>query len=119
MKLYRTKKACKLKCKSDRGNTFYRSCPLNALGLRGKYEWLDVYIGLGCYPSANDNHITALTSSFFDFTAASHTIQNSNDQMDTKHNCVAYLFELCYDLLLSAVSNVSVNPGFEKFTLQC
>ena len=92
---------------------------MNALGLRGKYEWLDVYIGLGCYPSANDNHITALTSSFFDFTAASHTIQNSNDQMDTKYNCVAYLFELCYDLLLSAVSNVSVNPGFEKFTLQC
>ena len=36
----------------------------------------------------------------------------------TKYDCLAYLFELCYDLMLSAASNVLQNPGFEAFTGQ-
>ena len=29
-------------------------------------------------------------------------------------SCVGYLWELCYDLMLSPDLNVSKNPGFEK-----
>ena len=34
---------------------------------------------------------------------------------DAKLDMVAYLFELCYDLCLAKVDNVSRSPGFEKY----
>ena len=46
---------------------------------------------------------------------ASNVIKNSSDRTKTKYDCLAYLFELCYELLLSAASNVSQNPRFEAF----
>ena len=74
-------------------------------------------MGLGCYPSNNKEHTNLLTS-LFCYDAASKTISTSNNPTETMYECVAYLFECCYDLLLSTASNVSVNPGFEKFTGQ-
>ena len=35
-------------------------------------------------------------------------------QLDTK----AYLWELCYDLLLAECHNVSISPGFESLGLR-
>ena len=81
--------------------------------------YLDVYIGLGCAPSTNKNHVALLTSTLFCHAAASATIKNNSDnEIDVLHDSVAYLFECCYDLMLSAASNVSVNPGFERFAGQ-
>ena len=37
-----------------------------------------------------------------------------NNQLDA----VAYLWELCYDLVLEASDNVSQSPGFESFGLR-
>ena len=108
----------KLKQKSDRDNKFYRSYPLNNTGCRGKYEWLDVYIGLGCHLSANNHYSSLLTSNFFNWKEVNFTLKHSKDPVKVKYNCVAYLFELCYDLMLSAASNVSESPGFETFTLK-
>ena len=108
----------KLKQKSDRNNKFHRSCPLSNAGCRGKYEWLDVYIGLGCHPSANNYYSSLLTSNFFNWKEVKFTLKHSKDPANVKHNCVAYLFELCYDLMFSAASNVSESPGFETFTLK-
>ena len=33
-------------------------------------------------------------------------------------DAVAYLWELCYDLVLAASNNVSQSPGFESFGLR-
>ena len=51
-------------------------------------------------------------------TAAAPGFKSSNDKTKTKHELVSYLFELTYDLMLSAQSHVSQNPGFESFTGQ-
>lgn len=37
--------------KNQQDSDFYRSYPLGEIGHKGKYEWLDACIGLGCYPS--------------------------------------------------------------------
>ena len=84
-----------------------------------KFEHLDAYLGLGCFPSEQNNCASLITSDLFCHAAAKQTIQNnSKGEMDVVRDCVAYLFECCYDLMLSTASNVSVNPGFERFTGQ-
>ena len=104
---------------AENDSFFYRSYPLGTIGYRGKYEWLDAYIGLGCYPSSdNAFHTSFLNSDKFCRNAVSNTIKNSSNPTSTKYDCIAYLFELCYDLMLSAASNISQNPGFEAFTGQ-
>jgi len=107
--------------KSKKDTFFYRSYPLaDTAGYRGKYEWLDVYLGLGCNPSTDkERFLHSFThSNKFCWKAASNAIKYSSNPTRTKYNCLAYLFECCYDLMLSAASNVSQNPGFESFTGQ-
>ena len=41
-----------------------------------------------------------------------------SDLTHKKQTIVAYLFEVCYDLLLSAESNVSNSPGYESIINQ-
>jgi len=111
-------KAAQLLHKHNRDSNFCVSYPLNTKGKRGKFEWLDVYIGLGCFPTTNNNHTSLLTSNLFCYKAVPDAMKQNNNKHEVMHNCIAYLFESCYDLLLSTSSNVSVNPGFESFTGQ-
>ena len=106
---------------SKRDTFFYRSCPLgDSAGYRGKHEWLDVYLGLGCNPSANKKefHDSCTHCNKFCWQAATNTIKYSDNPTETKYDLLAYLFECCYDLMFSVASNVSQNPGFEKFAGQ-
>ena len=43
---------------------------------------------------------------------------DSKSDLITSLNAIAYLWELCYDLLLATDENVSVSPGFEAFGLR-
>ena len=43
-------------------------------------------------------------------------IKSSSDITKTKCDCLAFLFELCFDLFLHVASNVSQTPVFEAFT---
>ena len=105
---------------SKRDSFFYRSYPSgDNTGYRGKYEWLDAYLGLGCTPSAHEGfHQSFTNSNKFSWKSATQAVKNSSDPTKTKCDCLVYLFECCYDLMLSAASNVSQNPGFESFTGQ-
>ena len=43
-------------------------------------------------------------------------LNKKNDNMERMQlNAIAYLWELCYDLLLAPGGGVSVSPGFEAF----
>ena len=86
---------------------------MSKLGKRGKHEWLDVYVGLGCYLSENGNHFSLLTSDLFCWDAANKPFKSRKHGMKCKHNCAAYLLELRYDLMLSSASSVSQSLGFE------
>ena len=108
----------KLKNKSDRDSTFYRSYPVCNIGTRVKYEWIDVCMALCCYPKLNGCYESLLTSNTFCFDKANSTISRSSNLLHTKYECISYLFECCYDLMMSAASNVSESPGFEKFNGQ-
>lgn len=57
------------------------------------------------------------------FVWSKQTIDELNNKKDgnmqrMQLNAVAYLWELCYDLLLATDENVSVSPGFEAFGLR-
>ena len=59
-----------------------------------------------------------INSNAFNWDRMSNYVKNRYDADKCKYDCTAYLFELCYDLLFSSSSNVSQNPGFEKFAGQ-
>ena len=63
-------------------------------------------------------NVLFLNSSKIDWKAAASTSNKSKEPIKMKHNCLSYLFKLYYDLLLSDLSNISNNPGFESFTGQ-
>ena len=44
--------------------------------------------------------------------------KKDGDMKRKQLNAIAYLWELCYDLLLATDENVSVSPGFEAFGLR-
>ena len=44
--------------------------------------------------------------------------KRGGDMKTVQLDAVAYLWELCYDLLLANGENVSVSPGFEVFGLR-
>ena len=44
--------------------------------------------------------------------------KKDGDMKRKQLNAIAYLWELCYDLLLATGENVSVSPGFEAFGLR-
>ena len=54
----------------------------------------------------------------FGWKAASNSLKYIKDTKKLRNDCTAYLFELCYDLMLSETSNVSQSPGFESLTGQ-
>ena len=86
---------------------------------QGKYQWLDVNLWLGCHPSTeNTNHASFVNSNKCCWKEASNLIKHSSDPTKTKYDCLTYLFELYYDLMLSVASNASQNPWFEAFTGQ-
>ena len=97
-------------------SNFYRSYPLGTFGYKGKYEWLNVCIGLECFPLVNNLHFSFYNNDKISWNAATNTIKNSKNSLEVKHNYTTYLFELCYDLMLSNAANVLRNPGFELHT---
>ena len=42
--------------------------------------------------------------------------KKDGDMKRNQLNAIAYLWELCYDLLLATRENVSVSPGFEAWS---
>ena len=70
--------------------------------------------------------VTSLCSNDGDaslFVWSKQTIAELNNKKDgnmqrMQLNAVAYLWELCYDLLLATGENVSASPGFEAFGLR-
>ena len=104
--------------KSIRDTNFCRSYPLGEIGYRGKYQWLDTCIYYGCYLLANAHHSTSLSNNMFCWKTASSSLKHIKDANKLRNNCAAYLFELCYDLILPETSNVSQSPGFESLTGQ-
>ena len=104
--------------KSIRDTNFYRSYLLDEIGYRDKYNWLDACICYGCHPLANTHHSTSLNNNMFGWKATSNNLKHIKDTKKLRNDCAAYLFELCYDLMLSKTSNVSQSPGFESLTEQ-
>ena len=91
---------------------------IRTTGNRSDHEWLYVCSGLGHYPSEdNPRHELFVNKNKCCWKVSSSFTNNSSDKK-TKCDCLAYLFELCYELLLSEASNASQNPGFEWFTGQ-
>jgi len=87
------------------------------IGERGKHEWLDVYIAFGADPDHMHVYDEFLKSDFFTFNAANRKFKSTSDEYRFKYECITYLFETCYDLMLSSKSNVSESPGFEKYVM--
>ena len=106
---------------------FYRQYPAKGVtnlgGAGGCFESLSMYCGMAfdkkqCVTSlcsnGNDNSL---------FVWSKQTIAELNKKKDgimqrMQLNVVAYLWELCYDLLLASGENVSASPGFEAFGLR-
>ena len=65
--------------------------------------------------SENKHYMEFIELNFLNRNAMKNYLKNRHEISKCKYDCVAYLFELCYDLMLSSSSNASQNPGFEKF----
>ena len=78
---------------------------------------MDVYLGLGYNLLANKEkfHNLFMHCKKIYWEAVLNTIKYGSNLIGTK-SCLAYLFEYCYDLILSVASNVSQNSGFQSFT---
>ena len=104
-------------------NNFYTSYPTGRIGLKGTYECLQPYIAFG-YNQHKQNAVDEIirSSTYFDWNKATihfQRLQAKNEiAQSAKHILVPYLFECCYDLLLSKNHNVSNNPGYESITGQ-
>ena len=63
-----------------------------------------------------------INSNYFNYSAAKtylDSCQQRNENLDaTKQTIISYLFECCYDILLSCECNVSQSPGYECITRQ-
>ena len=58
-------------------------------------------------------------SSAFKLAHMKEELTKKDGEMKRKQlNAIAYLWELCYDLLLATGENISVSPGFEAFGLR-
>ena len=114
-------------CGGARIHPFYRRYPLKGvanLGARkGYFDNLVMYVGMAydtstpndLYPlctNANDNLLVWSEQTMSELKSRGGNLQRL--QLDA----VAYLWELCYDLLLASDSNVSVSPGFEALGLR-
>ena len=110
-----------------RKHNFYAMYPVRAkdnLGApEGYFDHLDMYCGMA-FDKKGDN-VAPLCS-----TGSSNSLfvwsQESMDELKRKGgklqthqlNVVAYLWEICYDLLLAKGDNVSESPGFEAVGLR-
>ena len=104
--------------RSENNSKFYMSHLSNTIVKQGKHEQLSVYVALDCFPLENKQYTDLLTSNLFCWDIVGKVMSKRSDLIKVKYDCVAYLFELCYNLMLSAASNISHNPEFEMFTGQ-
>ena len=79
---------------SNQESFFYWSCPLGKTGYRGKCEWLDAHLGIGCHPSGENTNLLFVNSKKWCCKAASSMIKNSSDP--TKKNTIVWLTCLNY-----------------------
>ena len=71
---------------------FYTPYPSSKIGERGKHEWLDVCVALGCFPAKNNQHSTLLTSELFYWNAVDKVMKKRNDLMKVKRAIVCLFF---------------------------
>jgi len=106
----------------SRSSLFYSSCPMNDIGLRGKCDWLQPHCAFGCDLNKQNMATKIMCSNHFNWSSAQACLQRMKTRGENlthkKRTIVAHLFEVCYDLLLSAESNVSNSPGYESIINQ-
>ena len=116
------RKCSELRNYEDRQSNFYVSYPTGHLGLQGKYEHLQPCCGFGHHPKPRYKIEYIMKSELFNWDQDESYLE----KIRGKNECVtsakfiltSYLFECCYDLLLSKKHNVSNSLGFESVTGQ-
>ena len=122
LRLKNNKKVSCLTTKEYRDSLFCLSYPSEKMGLKGKYEWLQLHCASGF--NSND-HVAANTindDAFYCETAKLHidSAHLRNESMAiSKIILISYLIECCCDMILSKQHKVSESPGCEKNSKKC
>lgn len=112
----------------QRLHPFYRHYPVKSSGNLGApsgyFDNLVMYVGMA-YDTSPPNDLSPLCSAdesllvWSEQTISELKLKSKGDNLERLQlDAVAYLWELCYDLLLNSSHNVSVSPGFEAFGLR-
>ena len=95
---------------------------MGKIGLKGKHEWLKLYCAFGLDAKSNAAVNVIKDNNYFNYESATSyldSIHLRNESMtSTKITLISYLFECCYDILLSKQHNISESPGYEKIVKQ-
>ena len=109
-----------------RKHRFYRTYPAsdvdNLGGNKGFFEDLQAYCALGFDKKGDVSHLCShgLDDSLFvwDDECMGELRKKDGELKSWQLRTVAYMWELCYDLLLAKEFNVSREPGFEALGLR-
>ena len=111
-----------------RGSRFYTKYPakgVDNMGTReGYFENLQMYCAMAFDSIATDDSLEPICThsddGLFVWTdqAMSELMKKKEKLEKVQLDAVAYLWELCYDILLANGENVSESPGFEGFGLR-
>ena len=116
------RKCSELRNYEDRQSNFYVSYPTGRLGLQGKHEHLQPNCGFGCHPKSRYKIEDIMKSEHFNWDQGEsylERIRGKNECVTSaKFTLTSYLFECCYDLLLSKKCDASNSPGLESVTGQ-
>ena len=107
-------------------NDFYRRYPSRGVenlgGTGGVFQNLSMYCGMAFDKKQDVRPLYSYGSDDSLFVWSKQNIaelaKKDGDMKRKQLNAIAYLWELCYDLLLATGENVSVSPGFEAFGLR-
>ena len=107
-------------------NECYRQYPSRGVenlgGTGGVFQNLSMYCGMAFDKKQDVKPLYSYGSDDSLFVWSKQNIaelsKKDGDMKRKQLNAIAYLWELCYDLLLATDENVSVSPGFEAFGLR-
>ena len=105
-----------------RGSKIYAYYPIegeaNLGARRGYFDNLVMYVGMAYDKTKNVEPILSSDLLVWSKQSMAELKKKKGDLKRHQLDAVAYLWELCYDLLLASNDNVSESPGFEAFGLR-
>ena len=107
-----------------RMHRLYREYPargFNSIGAaEGTFDNLAMYCGMAYDKGGNTGPLTSVgaANSLYVWSKDATNELNKKGDLSKLQDAVAYLWELCYDLLLGKSDNVSTSPGFEALGLR-